>query len=181
MVKSSFYLKHPAILKAGDSCSSYPSCLWLPLLAWLTVYHPHRPSYLASSIVIRACPHLAPPPPASPAPACCSLGRARVAESVTVPLQWQAVSPSEKTPDLKRALRTLLSKMKVMSAHTHNQPRRTVTYPSTTHTDTNAHVRALPTVRKLCPKASHHSPLLPSTAPFQPQQHQHLISPSVSG
>lgn len=29
------------------------------------------------------------------------------------PSQWQAVSPSEKTPDLKRALRTLLSKMKV--------------------------------------------------------------------
>ncbi|KAM8846519.1 serine/threonine-protein kinase MRCK alpha isoform 5-T5 [Synchiropus picturatus] len=27
--------------------------------------------------------------------------------------EWQAVSPSEKTPDLKRALRTLLSKMKV--------------------------------------------------------------------
>ncbi|CDQ59955.1 unnamed protein product [Oncorhynchus mykiss] len=39
-------------------------------------------------------------------------GPGRVAESVTVPLQWQAVSPSEKTPDLKRALRTLLSKMK---------------------------------------------------------------------
>lgn len=35
--------------------------------------------------------------------------------SLNSPLQWQAVSPSEKTPDLKRALRTLLSKMKVMS------------------------------------------------------------------
>uniref|UniRef100_A0A8C8HK64 non-specific serine/threonine protein kinase n=1 Tax=Oncorhynchus tshawytscha TaxID=74940 RepID=A0A8C8HK64_ONCTS len=67
--------------------------------------------------------------------------------------EWQAVSPSEKTPDLKRALRTLLSKMKVMSAHTHNQPRRTVTHPSTTHTDTNTHVRALPTVVKLCPQS----------------------------
>ncbi|XP_036066486.1 serine/threonine-protein kinase MRCK alpha isoform X1 [Oryzias melastigma] len=37
--------------------------------------------------------------------------------------EWQAVSPSEKTPDLKRALRTLLSKMKVTCAarhaHTH--------------------------------------------------------------
>ncbi|TRY99812.1 hypothetical protein DNTS_014879 [Danionella cerebrum] len=29
--------------------------------------------------------------------------------------QWQAVSPSEKTPDLKRALRTLLSKMKLIA------------------------------------------------------------------
>lgn len=33
------------------------------------------------------------------------------------PSQWQAVSPSEKTPDLKRALRTLLSKMKVKLMH----------------------------------------------------------------
>lgn len=33
------------------------------------------------------------------------------------PPLWQAVSPSEKTPDLKRALRTLLSKMKVKFTH----------------------------------------------------------------
>uniref|UniRef100_A0A6Q2Z054 non-specific serine/threonine protein kinase n=1 Tax=Esox lucius TaxID=8010 RepID=A0A6Q2Z054_ESOLU len=59
-------------------------------------------------------------------PVCCTLGR--VAESVTVPLQWQAVSPSEKTPDLKRALRTLLSKMKVMTSLCHTQT------PTHTHT-----------------------------------------------
>lgn len=35
----------------------------------------------------------------------------------SLPSQWQAVSPSEKTPDLKRALRTLLSKMKVKLMH----------------------------------------------------------------
>ncbi len=48
-----------------------------------------------------------------------------LALSLPFPSQWQAVSPSEKTPDLKRALRTLLSKMKVnvtclqWNIHTH--------------------------------------------------------------
>lgn len=54
-----------------------------------------------------------PAPPTPPShPSMLSVGWAL---SLNSPLQWQAVSPSEKTPDLKRALRTLLSKMKVMS------------------------------------------------------------------
>ncbi|TNN24683.1 Serine/threonine-protein kinase MRCK alpha [Liparis tanakae] len=58
-------------------------------------------------------------PPSRSSP--CRRHRSRGASvpSVTSPAPliplWQAVSPSEKTPDLKRALRTLLSKMKVMS------------------------------------------------------------------
>ncbi len=50
-----------------------------------------------------------------------------LALSLPFPSQWQAVSPSEKTPDLKRALRNLLSKMKVnvtrlqWNIHTHTR------------------------------------------------------------
>lgn len=59
-------------------------------------------------------PHLKPHIPFNPAQ------KPLLGLQCTSPSQWQAVSPSEKTPDLKRALRTLLSKMKVkwMDSHT---------------------------------------------------------------
>lgn len=84
-----------------------PSFLWLPILM---AHKPgrcqlHFAPFLASLL------HPVPRPP-RPHPSMLSVGWAL---SLNSPLQWQAVSPSEKTPDLKRALRTLLSKMKVMS------------------------------------------------------------------
>lgn len=60
--------------------------------------------------------------PDPPHPSMLSVGWAL---SLNSPLQWQAVSPSEKTPDLKRALRTLLSKMKVMSTAATNRTKHT--------------------------------------------------------
>ncbi|KAF3849554.1 hypothetical protein F7725_019273 [Dissostichus mawsoni] len=43
---------------------------------------------------------------------------------------WQAVSPSEKTPDLKRALRTLLSKMKDSDSPRHSTASNSSTFSS---------------------------------------------------
>lgn len=73
-----------------------------------------------SSILPHSSPPLhphpaAPRPPRLPPTHPSSMLSVGWALSLNSPLQWQAVSPSEKTPDLKRALRTLLSKMKVMS------------------------------------------------------------------
>lgn len=84
----------PHFLDAGNSHRA-PYCPICHLL------HPHP-----------ALPRLTSPTPTPPHPSMLSVGWAL---SLNFPLQWQAVSPSEKTPDLKRALRTLLSKMKVMS------------------------------------------------------------------
>nr|XP_005160806.1 serine/threonine-protein kinase MRCK alpha isoform X4 [Danio rerio] len=44
--------------------------------------------------------------------------------------EWQAVSPSEKTPDLKRALRTLLSKMKDSDSPRHSTASNSSTFSS---------------------------------------------------
>ncbi|XP_059354445.1 serine/threonine-protein kinase MRCK alpha-like isoform X1 [Carassius carassius] len=44
--------------------------------------------------------------------------------------EWQAVSPSEKTPDLKRALRTLLSKMKDSDSPRHSTASTSSTFSS---------------------------------------------------
>ncbi|KAK5903906.1 hypothetical protein CgunFtcFv8_007648 [Champsocephalus gunnari] len=73
-------------------------------------------------------PHSAVPRPlAPPSPGMLSVGRAL---SVNSPLQWQAVSPSEKTPDLKRALRTLLSKMKDSDSPRHSTASNSSTFSS---------------------------------------------------
>uniref|UniRef100_A0A8C2GUX7 Serine/threonine-protein kinase MRCK alpha n=1 Tax=Cyprinus carpio TaxID=7962 RepID=A0A8C2GUX7_CYPCA len=44
--------------------------------------------------------------------------------------EWQAVSPSEKTPDLKRAIRTLLSKMKDSDSPRHSTASNSSTFSS---------------------------------------------------
>lgn len=86
-----------------------PSFLWLPILM---AHKPGRCQIHFAPFLASLHPHPAVPRPPCPHPSMLSVGWAL---SLNSPLQWQAVSPSEKTPDLKRALRTLLSKMKVMS------------------------------------------------------------------
>ncbi|KAJ0027029.1 hypothetical protein NQD34_018029 [Periophthalmus magnuspinnatus] len=78
------------------------------------------------------CTLLYPPmyPPVYPI---CPPGRVHAVSgqcSVCSPLQWQAVSPSEKTPDLKRALRTLLSKMKDSDSPRHSTASNSSTFSS---------------------------------------------------
>ncbi|XP_015247371.1 PREDICTED: serine/threonine-protein kinase MRCK alpha isoform X2 [Cyprinodon variegatus] len=72
--------------------------------------------------------------------------------------EWQAVSPSEKTPDLKRALRTLLSKMKVMLPRPHQTHQCEREHRAAEHADhTHRHTRVtslgtcrLPALFSLC-------------------------------
>lgn len=84
------------------------ACRPIPLHPTISLAnHPPAPlSHPSSPHISALC---APWPPHSPSASV----EAVLALSLPFPSQWQAVSPSEKTPDLKRALRTLLSKMKV--------------------------------------------------------------------
>eukprot|EP00064_Thunnus_orientalis_P007655 superscaffoldBa00000862_g7677 len=81
-------------------------------------------------------PHFSPPStliqlrPALPCPPHPSMLSVGWALSLNSPLQWQAVSPSEKTPDLKRALRTLLSKMKDSDSPRHSTASNSSTFSS---------------------------------------------------
>lgn len=126
---------------------------------------PILPLYITCHLPILLC--LAPPgQPLAPHSPSASV-EAILALSLPFSSQWQAVSPSEKTPDLKRALRTLLSKMKVKVKHTHAcctmHPRRELLkYPLPSYARFEAHGLNSPLMILVKRRASNTNIKLPS-------------------